>query len=140
MAGPVTILRNLAFYLAFWGGSFFIVGTCVIWLALRQERRFRVAVDSWSAWHRLCMKHLLGLHVRTEGTVPPAPVLVVFRHESYFEAIDLAQVLPNPGVFAKAELLRIPFWGWVGHGYGLIAVEREQGAKALRHMLGEPRR
>ncbi len=130
------VLRNLAFYLAFWGGSFFIVAACVIWLAMGQERRFRTAVDSWSAWHRRCMKHLLGLHIRTEGTIPPAPVLVVFRHESYFEAIDLAQVLPNPGVFAKAELLRIPFWGWVGHGYGLIAVEREQGAKALRHMLG----
>lgn len=130
------VLRNLAFYAAFWGGSILIVGTCVFWLALGQERRFRVAVDSWSAWHRVCMRRLLGLHIRTEGTIPAAPVLVAFRHESYFEAIDLAQVLPNPGVFAKAELLRIPFWGWVGHGYGLIAVEREQGAKALRHMLG----
>jgi 1-acyl-sn-glycerol-3-phosphate acyltransferase len=135
LPSPLTILRNLAFYLAFWGGSIFIVGTCVIWLALKQDRLFRVAVDSWSAWHRRCMRHLLGLHIRTEGAVPPAPVLVVFKHESFFEAIDLAQVLPNPGVFAKAELLRIPFWGWVGHGYGLIAVERDQGAKALRHML-----
>jgi 1-acyl-sn-glycerol-3-phosphate acyltransferase len=129
------VLRNLAFYLAFYGGSVPIVLISFFWLVLGNDRRFRIAVDSWSAWHRRCMQHLLGLHIRTEGTVPPAPVLVVFKHESFFEAIDLAQVLPNPGVFAKAELLRLPFWGWVGRGYGLIAVERDQGAKALRHML-----
>ncbi len=135
MPGPIAILRNLAFYLAFYGGSIFIVLTALFWLVLGQDRRFRIAVDSWSAWHRVCMRHLLGLHIRIEGTIPPAPVLVVFKHESFFEAIDLAQVLPNPGVFAKAELLRIPFWGWVGRAYGLVEVQRDQGAKALRHML-----
>jgi 1-acyl-sn-glycerol-3-phosphate acyltransferase len=135
MPGPATILRNLAFYLAFYVGSVFIVLNCVVWLVAGSDRRFQVAVDSWSAWHRVCMQQLLGLHIRTEGAIPAGPALVVFKHESFFEAIDLAQVLPHPGVFAKAELFRIPFWGRVGRKYGLIEVEREQGAKALRHML-----
>ena len=41
----------------------------------------------------------------------------------------------RPSVFAKAELMRLPLWGFAADRYGLVAVEREQGAKALRAML-----
>ena len=37
--------------------------------------------------------------------------------------------------FSKAELLRIPLWGAAARAYGLVPVEREQGARTLRAML-----
>lgn len=134
----VRILRNLAYYLAFYGGSVVIVLACVAML-FGSRAQFRATVDSWSLWQRFCARHLLGITVRVEGALPPGPVLVVFKHESFFEAIDLAQVLPYPGVFAKAELMRIPLWGLAGRRYGLVSVERDQGAKALRHMIAAAR-
>ncbi|MEQ1542842.1 MAG: lysophospholipid acyltransferase family protein [Novosphingobium sp.] len=132
-------LRSLAYYLAFYGGSVLVVLACIAMLLIGSRVQFRTTVDSWSLWQRFCARHLLGITVRVEGALPPGPVLVVFKHESFFEAIDLPQVLSYPGVFAKAELMRIPLWGLAGNRYGLVSVERDQGAKALRHMIAEAR-
>ena len=139
VALSVRALRSLAFYLAFYGGSLFIVLACIATLLLGSRDSFRKAVHSWSAWQRICCRNLLGITVRVEGRLPDGPVLVALKHESFFEAIDLPQLLDTPGVFAKAELMRIPLWGLAGRRYGLVSVERDQGAKALRHMLGEAR-
>ncbi|WP_296679973.1 1-acyl-sn-glycerol-3-phosphate acyltransferase [Novosphingobium sp.] len=139
MALTVRILRSLAFYLAFYGVSIFIVLACVITLLMASRETFRRTVHSWSAWQRICCRALLGITVRVEGALPDGPVLVAFKHESFFEAIDLPQLLDTPGVFAKVELMRIPLWGLAGRRYGLVSVERDQGARALRHMLGEAR-
>jgi 1-acyl-sn-glycerol-3-phosphate acyltransferase len=135
----VRTLRSLAFYLAFYGGSLFIVLACIATLFLGSRERFRDTVHSWSAWHRICCRNLLGITIRVEGALPPGPVLVALKHESFLEAIDLPQLLDTPGVFAKVELMRIPLWGLAGRRYGLVSVERDQGARALRHMLGEAR-
>jgi 1-acyl-sn-glycerol-3-phosphate acyltransferase len=139
MAAIGAVLRNLAFYLAFYSGSVLIVSTSAALLLAGSTRRFRRVVDSWAQWHRWCARHLLGINVVIEGTMPAAPVLIVFKHESFFEAIDMPWLLQNPGVFAKAELLRIPLWGLAGRRYGLVEVQRDQGAKALRHMLAAAR-
>lgn len=134
MAPPGDILRSLAFYFAFYiGGAFFVVFAALMIPAPRPV--FRWAVRNWAGWHRLCARWLLGIKVRIEGTMPQGPVLVALKHESFFEAIDLTRLLDNPAVFAKAELMRIPVWSLAGRRYGLVEVHRDQGAKALRHML-----
>lgn len=134
-----TIVRSLLFYALFYGGSVIIVLACVAAL-LGSRETFRRAVDSWSLWHRWVLRRVVGITVRIEGALPDGPVFVAMKHESFFEAIDLPQVLPYPGVFAKAELMRIPLWGLVGDRYGLVEVQRDQGAKALRHMLAAAKR
>ncbi|PKB14475.1 1-acyl-sn-glycerol-3-phosphate acyltransferase [Novosphingobium kunmingense] len=133
------VLRSLAFYIAFYGASLFIVLACIATLLLASRATFRRTVHSWSAWQRICCRHLLGITIRVDGTLPDGPVLVALKHESFFEAIDLPQLLDTPGVFAKVELMRIPLWGLAGRRYGLVSVERDQGARALRHMLAEAR-
>ena len=129
------VLRSLLFYALFYSGSVFIVLACVFTLLVNSRETFRKTVDSWSLFHRWCMRHVLRITVAVEGEIPPGPVFVAMKHESFFEAIDLPQVLDYPGVFAKAELMRIPGWGLAGDRYGLVTVEREQGAKTLRHMM-----
>lgn len=133
------MLRSLAFYLAFYGASVFIVMACIATLLLGSRETFRRTVQSWSAWQRICCARLLHITVRVEGELPDGPVLVALKHESFFEAIDLPQLLDTPGVFAKVELMRIPLWGLAGQRYGLVSVERDQGARALRHMVGAAR-
>lgn len=135
----IRALRSLLFYFVFYLGTVFVVLACLIAL-LGDRQTFRRAVDRWARWHRLCARFLLGITVRLEGTLPDGPIFVAMKHESFFEAIDIARVLPHPGVFAKAELMRIPLWGLVGDRYGLVEVQRDQGAKALRHMLSAAKR
>ena len=134
------ILRSLAFYIAFYiGGASFIVAALALY-AFGSHRRFRGTVKSWSNYHRWCARNLLGITIRIEGKPPQAPVLVAIKHESFFEAIDVPALLDYPVVFAKSELMDIPVWGRVAERYGLIEVERQQGANALRRMLGAARR
>lgn len=128
------VLRSLAFYPVFYFGSIFYVLGSLAMLPLSQ-RAFRTAVRGWSAWHRGCARALLGIKVRIDGEPPRGEAFYALRHESFFEAIDLPYLLREPVVFAKAELIAIPFWGYAGHQFGLVPVERETGARALRAMI-----
>jgi 1-acyl-sn-glycerol-3-phosphate acyltransferase len=135
----LSIPRSLAFYIAFYGGSVPYVLAALVFMH-RQQGAFRAIVRGWSAWHRACCRALLGIRVELQDPVFKPGVLYAVRHESFFEAIDLPRLFRVPVVFAKAELLRIPGWGKAGENFGLIGVEREAGAKALRKMLSEARR
>jgi 1-acyl-sn-glycerol-3-phosphate acyltransferase len=136
---PLDLARSIAFYAVFYLGSvFFVVGAAAS-IAL-SERAFRWFVRGWSGFHRRCARALLGIRVRLEGAPSHSPVLYALRHESFFEAIDLPHLLGHPAIIAKAELMRIPLWGRAASHWGLISVERDQGAKALRHMVVEARK
>lgn len=130
---PLDIVRSLAFYLAFYLGSVFFVVAAVVVVPLG-PRVLRRVVRGWSQWHRGCVRWLLGIRVRCEGQPPAGAVLFAYKHESFFEAIDLPCEIGFPAVFAKAELMRIPLWGTVARHYGNVPVERGEGAKALRAM------
>ena len=134
----MTILRSLLFYAVFYLGSVLYVIAALISLAFGR-RPFRGAVHGWSRYHRECSRVLLGIRVKIEGTVPTEPVLVVLKHESFFEAIDMPTLLDLPAVFAKQELFDIPGWGRTAAAYGCVPVAREQGAKTLRAMLAAAR-
>ena len=138
MTRPLDVLRSLAFYAAFYLGSVAYVLLACLALPISAPL-FRQIVGGWSAYHLVCARLLLGIRLKVEGEVPGGAVLIAIKHESMFEAVDMPRFLDHPGVFAKAELLRIPLWGMVGERFGLIGVERDQGAKALRTMVARAR-
>lgn len=140
-APPARLLdlpRSLLFYFVFYGGTVLALLASVPLVRLF-PRLTRKVCDGWSHYHRWCTHWLLGLRVRVEGEVPRGGYLVVAKHEAFFEAIDMPTLFDFPSVFAKVELMRLPVWGRYGTHYGLIAVERDQGAKALRTMLAAAR-
>jgi len=132
------VARSLLFYVVFYAGSIPFVVAATVMMALNAAMIPGV-VMGWSRYHRRCTRYLLGIRVVIEGTLPTSNVLMAMKHESFFEAIDAPYLIPKAGVIAKAELLRIPLWGRAAKRYGLIGVERDQGAKALRTMLVEAR-
>jgi 1-acyl-sn-glycerol-3-phosphate acyltransferase len=132
------VLRSLVFYGVFYGGTVLYVLAALMALPLGRGR-FSAVVHGWSRFHRACVTSLLGIRVAVEGSPPGQGVLVALKHESFFEAIDLPALLGQPAIIAKAELLRIPLWGRAAALYGVIPVERDQGAKALRAMLAQAR-
>lgn len=134
MPHPGEVLRSLAFYVAFYVGSLGFVAAAGVG-SLFFPNAFLQVSRSWSRYHRRCVNGLLGIRVVIEGKLPGVDTLIAGKHESFFEAIDAPNLIHDSTVFAKAELLAIPLWGGVARAYGLIPVEREQGAKALRTML-----
>ena len=128
------VLRNIAFYIAFYVGSLLISGAAAGATYLRPAW-VRPLCDAWSGWHHWCVTRLLGISIVETGKRPDGPALYAIKHESYFEAIAMAHTFEHPAGVAKAELFDLPFWGRAGLAYGLIPVARDQGATALRAML-----
>lgn len=128
------LLRNIAFYLAFYLGSLVITSASLASLPFSVPA-FRRRVRDWSKWQRWCLTHLLGCEIVLEGAPLEEPVLYAIKHESFFEAIDAPALFDCPSVFAKQELFRIPLWGRAAAAFGLVPVARDQGARALMQMI-----
>jgi len=128
----MNFLRSLAFY------GVFYLGTALLLVVapFRGRRGMWKLAGAWSALHRWCVRHLLGIRVIQEGApLANGPALYAMRHESFFEAIDAPELFGAPVIFAKRELLEIPFWGTAAAKYGIIPVARDEGAKALRDLM-----
>lgn len=135
----MTPLRSLLFTLLFQGGSVILSALSVVGLVIyRPVGAF--FVRTWSHYHRWLCRHVLGQRIVLEGELADAPVLYVLKHESAFETIEMPGRFANPAVFAKAELFRIPIWGAAGRRFGVIPVERDAGARAMRDMLDAARK
>jgi 1-acyl-sn-glycerol-3-phosphate acyltransferase len=132
------VLRSLGFYAVFWPGTVLLLALIGAQLPLPGKGLMR-SIGWWTRFHRWCVTRILGIRLVIEGEVPSGPVLVAMKHESFFEAIDLPVLLNRPAVFAKVELMGLPVWGRAGARYGLIGVERNAGAKALRAMVSAAR-
>jgi 1-acyl-sn-glycerol-3-phosphate acyltransferase len=130
----MTWLRSLLYAAVFYPGSVIYVIAAMLAIPAGQPAVIRAA-RSWGLFHYFCVVTLLGQRIRVEGAMPEVPVLYVFKHESMFETIELLRLFRRPAVVAKAELIRIPLWGRLALAHGVIPVERQAGAKALRMMM-----
>ncbi len=130
----MAVPRNVAFYLIFYVGSIVHVVVAALALPFGIDKIGAIA-SAWAGYHRFCARYLLGIRVVRSGILPPGPLLIAIKHESFYEAIDIPRLIPGATAFAKAELFRIPLWGLAAKTYGLVPVERDQGAKSLRAML-----
>jgi len=122
--------------LVFYGGSIPLVILTFL-SALISKRLLHLMSHIWGSYHYLCARIVLGIRVEIQGEFRNEPLLYVFKHESMFETIDTLRIFKNPIVIAKKELLRIPVWGWAARRHGLIPIDRDGGAAALRQILKE---
>lgn len=135
----IAIIRSTLYIAIFYTGSVFFVVTAFLaqWFSIPL---MQWAVRGWSRWQYTCYRWILGIHVRIEGALPQKPVLYAIKHESMFETIDMPRMFRKPAVVTKKELFDIPLWGPAARAYGMIPVDRDGGAGALRAMLALARK
>ncbi|MBY8829583.1 lysophospholipid acyltransferase family protein [Hephaestia mangrovi] len=131
-------LRTLAFMLVFYGLSVPIVLLVPI-PALIGQRALIAYAHGWAVFHRWAARLLLGIDTRIEGKRPSEPALYAAKHQSMFETLELALMLNGPALVMKAELARIPIWGWAARRYGVIVIDRAGAAATMRQMMREAR-
>jgi 1-acyl-sn-glycerol-3-phosphate acyltransferase len=126
--------RSALFALLFYPGTLLFVFAGIAAAALGSGPVRRV-VHGWAEFHHVLVRDLLAIRVLVEGEIPAGPLLIAAKHESMFETIEMLRIADTPVVVLKRELSSMPLFGWLTRRYGVIPVEREAGAKALREML-----
>jgi 1-acyl-sn-glycerol-3-phosphate acyltransferase len=134
-----TLLRSLLYAAIFYPATFLWVLTGLV-ASLIGRRATLAVVLSWVDAHHWLARHLLGIQVRIEGAIPPGPYLIAAKHQSMFETLEMVRLAHLPIIVMKKELADIPLFGLLTRRYGIIAVERSAGAKALRTLVSEGRR
>lgn len=129
-----TALRSILFFIIFYAGTVIAVLTAFLIVPFGEARMRRHALR-WARFHRWCVRRLLDIRIRVEGTRPDGAFLYAGKHQSMFETLDLLIILDDPAVVLKRELADIPLFGRIARHVGVIPVDRAGSAKALRRMM-----
>ncbi len=130
----MALLRSLLFALIFYGGCLIVVPAALFAVPFGQEAVIR-ASRRWALWHRWCARYLLNLRTVVVGTLPTGVALIILKHESMYETVEVLAMFDRPAVVFKKELLNIPMWGYTARKHGVIPIDRDSGAAAVRLML-----
>jgi len=134
---PLTaFLRSLLYAAIFYPATFVLCVAGVI-ASLFGRRPTLAVVLGWVEFHHSLARDALGIDVRVEGEMPHGCNLIAVKHQSMFETTEMVRLTNLPVIVIKKELADIPFFGWMTRRYGVIAVERSAGAKALRALVAE---
>lgn len=132
----MTFLRSLIFNLLFYPGTLIYVLSSFVAAAFG-KKALRTTVHGWAYFHYWLVRKVLGISFEWEGELPPGPYLIAVKHHAMVEAVDTLRFARTPVVVMKRELSHMPLFGWVTRKYGVIGVDRDAGAKALRAMMTE---
>jgi len=130
MAVLRTLLFNILFVLE---TAYYVVSVIIV--SPFGNGPVRRQVHAWSAGHYWLVQHVLGIRFIWDGEIPAGPYLIAVKHQAMVEAVDTLRFARTPVVVMKRELTVIPFFGWVCLRYGVIGVDRDAGASALRAMM-----
>lgn len=85
-------------------------------------------------WGTTCCR-ILGLKIEVQGleNIPEGGCLFIFNHTSHVDIPIFYASVPKPARFgAKAELFKIPIFGWVLRRMGALKINRGDRAKVIR--------
>ena len=134
----IGVLRALIFNLVFLLGSVPLILMIALFSPLSKEA-VRRGSQMWAGWFVWCAKVFLGIRLQVRGRIPQEGVIVASKHQSAYEAILTLYLFYHPGVVMKAELRKIPVWGYLADRHGSIFVERGRAGSALKNMLRQAR-
>jgi 1-acyl-sn-glycerol-3-phosphate acyltransferase len=131
-----SILFNLLFYLSI-----------LIYLAIALPTFVMphwVIVELAKVWARTSLwllRTICGTDVEFAGRekIPPGPVIVAAKHQSFWETLAFLLVFSQPTYIVKRELLWIPLFGWFMWKGRMVPVDRGARRQALTAMTRRAR-
>ena len=135
------LLRLILFW-CLWALWTIVLGTVglVSWPVLRGPR-LTVIQRVWGRGTLGLLRSVVGLDYRLTGEThllrSGEALLWASQHQSAWETLAFAALVPRLRFVIKRELLRIPFYGWYHRMAKMIAVDRDGGMSALKDMVGK---
>ncbi len=131
-------LRSLVFTVAFYAVTALMM-LFGIWLLVGPRRwamqglKLHALVSLW------LLKVICGIRMEVRGQehLPDGPALIVAKHQSAWDTFALIPLFKDPAIVLKAELARIPLYGWFCVKFEHILVRRDRAAVALKAMISE---
>ena len=137
MAGLRSLLFNLGFNL--WTAIIVVAGLPTLLFSYRAVYglgRLWVVVTLGMLKALTGLDHrVVGIENRQEG-----PAIYAVKHQSTWDTLAFALYLHYPAYVLKRELLYLPFFGFLLLGAGMIPVDRQGRASALKRMLAVAKR
>jgi 1-acyl-sn-glycerol-3-phosphate acyltransferase len=136
----VIVARSILFNALFYLGTFIacVLGLPVLLLTRRIGGYFG---HYWALWTLWLAGWTAGIRYEVRGRehLPAGPSIIAIKHQSAWDTFAASALFDDPAIVIKRELLRIPFYGWYLWKAGMIGIDRELGAAALRRMIIEAR-
>ena len=129
-------IRSFLFFLWFAIGSV-IIAVGGVWVLLLPRRATEILSKTWSRMVLFGLRWIAGLGYEVRGPVPKGAVLIASKHMSMWDTVMLYLLLDDATAVVKRSLIRIPFYGWYLWKAGVIAIDREGKASALKQMVAE---
>jgi 1-acyl-sn-glycerol-3-phosphate acyltransferase len=110
-------------------------------LLLGRRRWVVQAIGLWGLVTTGALRLICGVRVEVRGRehMPTGPALIAAKHQGMFDTVSPFAFLPDACFVLKKELLIIPFYGWYSIKGGMIAVDREGHAAALKKLVRDTR-
>ena len=108
--------------------------------ALPRMLRYRI-ITGWARTVLVLARAICGIRYRVEGLehLPATPSVILSKHQSAWETMAFQKLFPPQVHVLKRELLWIPFFGWGLALMSPIAIDRSNGAAALKAMVRKGR-
>jgi len=134
----VIAARSLAFAAVFYLWSA-LTAIVMLPLLLAPRRWTLAAMAFWATGVIAMLRAICGVRVEVRGRqyLPAGGALIAAKHQCMFDTMGPLTVFADACYVMKRELMKIPFYGWVSWKAGMIVVDREGGAKALRKLVAD---
>jgi 1-acyl-sn-glycerol-3-phosphate acyltransferase len=135
------LIRSLAFQLGLYVFTAIaaIAGLPLLLLPWRYTMAFGAA---WAALVLKLLQWCVGLRheVRGREHLPAGPAIIAMKHQSAWDTFAVPVVFGDAAIVSKKELMLVPFYGWYVWKAGMIAIDRQAGAAALRRLVAAAQR
>jgi 1-acyl-sn-glycerol-3-phosphate acyltransferase len=135
------ILRSLIFNILFYLNMLVLIFAALPTLVMSRSAILGIA-RLWARINSWLLRAICGITVEFRGMerIPPGPLIVACKHQSFWETFALVPLFADPAYIMKRELMWIPFFGWYTWKAGMISVDRSKGSQALAEMNASVRR
>lgn len=114
-----------------------IIGFGFIPLIWINKKYVFVAVHAYCNWVRWTASWMVGLKSEIRGEVPQDEVIVAAKHQSFFDILLIASVLPRPKYIMKKQLKWAPVIGLYGRYTNSVPVDRGKRGAAIKQMVAD---
>ena len=133
-------LRSLVFNVLFYT-VFVALAILALPTFLMPLRALTTIAGWWAAATLFLMRVVCNIKVEFRGVekIPKGPLVVVAKHQSFWETCALLPFFEHPIFILKRQLMYIPVYGQFLIKYGMIAIDRTAAVKALLDMTRRAR-